>query len=74
MPKELRAELHESSPPGSSWPRRAGVVEYEEILGYHLEQAYGYRTELAPVDDRRDELEGSRRASRVGRAEGTRSR
>jgi tetratricopeptide (TPR) repeat protein len=28
------------------------VVEYQEILGYHLEQAYRYRTELGPIDDR----------------------
>jgi hypothetical protein len=29
---------------------RAG--DHEEILGYHLEQAYRYRVELGPVDDR----------------------
>ena len=27
------------------------MTEYEEILGYHLEQAYRYRTELGPRDD-----------------------
>jgi class 3 adenylate cyclase/tetratricopeptide (TPR) repeat protein len=51
MPKELRAELHERF---AAWLERAADsrrVEYEEILGYHLEQAYGYRTELAPIDD-----------------------
>ena len=51
MPKELRAELHERF---AAWLERAAgsrLVEYEEILGYHLEQAYGYRVELAPVDD-----------------------
>jgi tetratricopeptide (TPR) repeat protein len=28
------------------------VREYDEILGYHLEQAYRYRVELGPVDKR----------------------
>jgi tetratricopeptide (TPR) repeat protein len=51
MPKELRAELHERF---AAWLERAAEsrrVEYEEILGYHLERAYAYRTELAPVDE-----------------------
>ena len=30
---------------------RAGAVEYEEILGYHLEQAHRYLSELGPLDD-----------------------
>jgi class 3 adenylate cyclase/tetratricopeptide (TPR) repeat protein len=50
MPKELRADLHERF---AGWLERAAAerrAEYEEILGYHLEQAYRYRTELAPVD------------------------
>jgi class 3 adenylate cyclase/tetratricopeptide (TPR) repeat protein len=51
MPKELRAELHERF---AAWLERAAgerVAEYEEILGYHLEQAYRYRTELGPADE-----------------------
>ena len=51
MPKRARAELHERF---ASWlERKAGdrVAEFEEILGYHLEHAYRYRTELGPVDD-----------------------
>jgi class 3 adenylate cyclase/tetratricopeptide (TPR) repeat protein len=52
MPKETRAQLHESF---AGWLER--VVgerrpEFEEILGYHLEQAYRYREELGKVDDR----------------------
>jgi class 3 adenylate cyclase/tetratricopeptide (TPR) repeat protein len=48
IPKELRAELHE---------RFAGWVdgrseELEEIVGYHLEQAYRCRIELGPETDR----------------------
>ena len=44
--KKLRATLHERF---ADWLERlAGerVGEYQEILGYHLEQAYRYRTEL----------------------------
>jgi tetratricopeptide (TPR) repeat protein len=64
MPKELRAELHERF---AAWLERATEsrrVEYEEILGYHLEQAYGYRVELAPVDDAVREL-GKRAAEHL---------
>ncbi len=52
MPKEQRADLHERF---ASWlERTAGdrVSEYEEILAYHLEQAYRFRVELGPPDDR----------------------
>ena len=51
LPKEQRAELHERF---AQWLERVAggrIAEYEEILGYHLEQAYRYRTELGPVDD-----------------------
>ena len=30
---------------------RGRETEFEEILGYHLEQAYRYRGELGPIDD-----------------------
>ena len=56
MPKELRAELHERF---AAWLEKAAgdrVIEYEEILGFHLEQAYRYRTELAPPDEATAEL------------------
>jgi tetratricopeptide (TPR) repeat protein len=59
LPKELRAELHERF---ADWlDRTAGVLEREEVLGYHLEQSYRYRTELGPPDERTLEL--ARRAS-----------
>lgn len=48
--KKLRAGLHERF---ADWLERlAGdrVAEYEEILGYHLEQAYGYRVEIGSLD------------------------
>ena len=48
MPKELRAELHERF---ADWlDQIADLAEQDEIVGYHLEQAYRYRVELAPVD------------------------
>jgi class 3 adenylate cyclase/tetratricopeptide (TPR) repeat protein len=52
IPKEVRSDLHE---------RFAGLVEeaagerlseVEEIVGYHLEQAFRYRRELRAVDER----------------------
>jgi tetratricopeptide (TPR) repeat protein len=41
--------------------------EYEEILGYHLEQAYRYRAELGPVNDRTQDV-GERAAERLAAA------
>ena len=51
VPKSLRAELHERY---ADWLEgRAGerLAEFEEILGYHLEQACRYREELGSADD-----------------------
>jgi class 3 adenylate cyclase/tetratricopeptide (TPR) repeat protein len=51
MPKEARAELHARF---AQWLERVAadhLTEYEEILGYHLEQSYRYRLELGPPDD-----------------------
>jgi class 3 adenylate cyclase/tetratricopeptide (TPR) repeat protein len=56
LPKEARSELHERF---SAWLERAAgerLAEYEEILGWHLEQAYRYQVELGPEDDRAREL------------------
>ncbi|HZR92728.1 MAG TPA: adenylate/guanylate cyclase domain-containing protein [Gaiellaceae bacterium] len=53
LPKQVRADLHERF---AAWledvvaDERAGEVE--ELLGYHLEQAYRYRAELTRVDER----------------------
>jgi class 3 adenylate cyclase/tetratricopeptide (TPR) repeat protein len=49
--KELRADLHERF---ANWvERKAGerAGEYDEVIGYHLEQAYRYRSELGRVGD-----------------------
>ena len=51
LPKATRAELHERF---AGWLVENGrdLVELDEILGYHLEQACRYQAELgAPVDD-----------------------
>src|SRR5207244_6634701 len=49
-PKEARAELHARF---AAWLERAphDEPEREELLGYHLEQAYRYRAELRRIDD-----------------------
>jgi class 3 adenylate cyclase len=50
LPKSERAELHERF---ADWLERHGdLVELDEIVGYHLEQAAGYRRELGrPAED-----------------------
>src|SRR5919197_266977 len=63
MAKELRAELHE---------RFAGWLEHErsefdEIVGYHLEQAFHYRRQLGPLDEPGREL-GARAGARLAAA------
>jgi class 3 adenylate cyclase/tetratricopeptide (TPR) repeat protein len=42
IPKERRARLHERF---AHWISQQ-LSEFDEIVGYHLEQAYGYRAEL----------------------------
>src|SRR5712691_3875164 len=50
LPKATRAELHKRF---AGWLEEhgAGLVELDEILGYHLEQAYRYRRQLDLPDD-----------------------
>jgi tetratricopeptide (TPR) repeat protein len=51
LPKATRADLHERF---AAWLERAAADrpgEYEEIVGYHYEQAFHLRAELAPVDE-----------------------
>jgi predicted ATPase/class 3 adenylate cyclase len=50
LAKQTRSELHERF---AAWLGRVAserLAEYEEIIAYHLEQAYKYRTELGPPD------------------------
>ena len=66
LPKATRAELHERF---ADWLATHDLVEGDEIVGYHLEQAHRYRAELDPQDPT---LAATRRArggaSRGGRA------
>jgi tetratricopeptide (TPR) repeat protein len=69
IPKETRANLHERF---ASWlERTAGdrANELEEILGYHLEQAFRYREELGPVgeDARQLAIRAGERLAAAGR-------
>jgi class 3 adenylate cyclase/tetratricopeptide (TPR) repeat protein len=68
LPKELRAELHERF---ALWlEEHTELVERDEIVGYHFEQAYQYRTELDETDSRRAPLSerGAAHLSAAGRA------
>jgi predicted ATPase/class 3 adenylate cyclase len=69
--KRARAQLHEKF---AAWAERVNrerdrETEFEEILGYHLEQAYRYRLDLGPLDDegRRIGEKAAERLSDAGR-------
>jgi class 3 adenylate cyclase/tetratricopeptide (TPR) repeat protein len=71
--KGERASLHERFARLIGERAGANVVEVEEILGYHLEQAVRYRTELGRPDERVAALAGEAAdalASAGGRAHG----
>ncbi len=56
LAKQTRSELHERF---AAWLERVAadrLTEYEEIVAYHLEQAYRYRAELGPPDAHAQEL------------------
>jgi class 3 adenylate cyclase/tetratricopeptide (TPR) repeat protein len=56
LAKQTRSELHERF---AAWLERVAserLAEYEEIIAYHLEQAYRYRVELGPPDAHAQEL------------------
>ena len=50
-PKELRAELHERYADWLQARAADRIREYEELVGYHLEQACRFRGELMPPDE-----------------------
>jgi class 3 adenylate cyclase/tetratricopeptide (TPR) repeat protein len=67
LPKSVRAELHERF---ADWlDEHGGLVELDEIAGYHLEQAYRCLAELGPTGDRAQRLaeQASERLSASGR-------
>jgi len=67
LPKATRAELHERF---AGWLEEHGVglIELDEVLGYHLEQASRYRLELGQADPRNAERAGERLAAAGRRA------
>ncbi|MFN2484975.1 MAG: adenylate/guanylate cyclase domain-containing protein [Candidatus Limnocylindria bacterium] len=50
LPKAERADLHERFADWLELAAAERITEYEEIVGYHLEQALRYRQELGAVD------------------------
>ena len=64
LPKATRAELHERF---ADWLATHQLVERNEIVGYHLEQAHRYRAELDPGDPALGQL-GHRAASHLAGA------
>jgi hypothetical protein len=70
LPKRTRGELHEQY---ASWlEEKAGgwEISYEEVLGYHFEQAHRYRVELGLADGALGERAGRLLASAGSRALG----
>ena len=67
--KRTRAELHERFVAWADEANRASdrATEFEEILGYHLEQAHRYRSELGPLDEHGIDL-GVRASERLASA------
>jgi class 3 adenylate cyclase/predicted ATPase len=67
LPKAVRADLHERF---AEWldARALHLVERDEIIGYHLEQAYRHRLALGPVDEpaRTLAIRAARRLSAAG--------
>jgi class 3 adenylate cyclase/tetratricopeptide (TPR) repeat protein len=65
LPKETRADLHERF---AAWlAEHGGLVELDEIVGYHLEQAYRNREALDGSDSRLPDL-GRRAANHLSQA------
>ena len=72
LPKATRAELHERF---AEWLSGHDLVESDEIVGYHLEQAHRYRAELDGSDRGARWTRATRfRVSRGGRPRSPRTR
>src|SRR4029077_8637474 len=64
-PKAERADLHRRF---AGWLERVAadrIGEYEEVIGYHLEQAVRYRGELEPASTNSDRELETRAADRL---------
>jgi class 3 adenylate cyclase/tetratricopeptide (TPR) repeat protein len=67
MPKQARADMHERF---ADWLEQGigpGVGDLDELIGYHLEQAYRYRSEIGPSSAQLDGLR-ARAAARLASA------
>jgi predicted ATPase/class 3 adenylate cyclase len=69
LPKEMRARLHEQLAGWLEESAAGRIAELEEIVGYHLEQAHRFATELARGGPATAELaaRGSDRLASAGR-------
>ena len=65
--KRTRARLHERFADWLADISGTRVAEFEEIIGYHLEQSFRYRAALGPVDTHTRSL-GERAAGHLGAA------
>jgi class 3 adenylate cyclase/tetratricopeptide (TPR) repeat protein len=65
--KRTRATLHERVVDWADRVNRDRAPEFEEILGYHLEQAHRYLSELGPLDEHGRKV-GRRAAQRLASA------
>jgi class 3 adenylate cyclase/tetratricopeptide (TPR) repeat protein len=71
IPKAARAELHERLADWIESEARELTGDYEELIGYHVEQAVRLRLELAPPSDQTERL--ARRAATLLAAAGRRA-
>jgi class 3 adenylate cyclase/tetratricopeptide (TPR) repeat protein len=69
IPKKVRAQLHQGFAMWIEAKAAGRIAEYDEIVGYHLEQAYRYREALGPIGEaeRRMGEEASDRLGSAGR-------
>jgi DNA-binding SARP family transcriptional activator len=67
IPKETRGRLHERHVEWLETKTGDRGLEFEEILGYHLEQAFQYRVEVGLLDEP-THLLGRQAAERLGAA------
>jgi class 3 adenylate cyclase/tetratricopeptide (TPR) repeat protein len=65
--KRARADLHERFVEWVTASLGARAAEFEEIMGYHLEQAFRYQQELGTIDDHAHEV-GVRASGLLGTA------
>jgi predicted ATPase/class 3 adenylate cyclase len=62
LPKATRVELHERAATFLETSTGERAAEYEEIIGYHLEQAFRFLVELGPLGAEAEAVRGRARA------------